>query len=163
MSPLLGSRCKVESANVGSRNFAHLRVDPRHLQQPAQRRQDGERAHRDLHRHGPLGDVVLGPREADVVVLDLAVGRVEGRLGVVEVALLELARLRARLAPEGAEDHPPGVDRGEDRADVAGDVEDPPAAAAGADLGQDLVLGEEAREGRDAGQGQAADDEARRR
>ena len=40
--------------------------------------------------------------------------------------------LRARLAAERAEDHPPRVDRGHERADVADDVEDPvPAAALG--------------------------------
>ena len=114
----------------------------------------------DLHRARALGDVVLGPGEADVGVLVLAGRRVACGLGVVEVALLELARLGHRLAPEGAEDHPPRVDRGQERADVAGDVEDPVPAAALADARQDLVLGEEARERRDAGQREAADDEA---
>ena len=59
--------------------------------------------HRDPHRRLALGDVVLGPREADVGVLGLAGRRVDG-LGVGEVALLELARLLVGLAAEDAED-----------------------------------------------------------
>ena len=47
-----------------------------------------------------------------------------GHVGVGEVAVLELARLRARLAEEGAEDHPERVDAGQERADVAEDAED---------------------------------------
>ncbi len=78
----------------------------------------------------------------------------------MQVAALELERLGHRLAPEGAEDHPPRVDRGQERADVAGHVQRPLPAALLADDEQDLVLGEEAREGRDARQRQAADDEA---
>ena len=52
-----------------------------------------QRAHRELHRQRALGDVVLRAGEADVGVLDLAVGRVGRLLGVVQVAVLELARL----------------------------------------------------------------------
>ena len=101
--------------------------------------------------------MVLGAGEADVGVLQLAGRRVAVLLGVVEVARLELARLGDGLAPEGAEDHPPRVDRGQERADVGGDVQDVVPAAALADDGDDLVLGEEARERRNAGQRQAAD------
>ena len=64
------------------------------------------------------------------------------------------------LAVEGAEDHPEGVDRGQERADVADHVQRPVPAAALAGDEQDLVLGEEARERRDARQREAADDEA---
>ena len=72
--------------------------DLRDLQQAADDRQQRERAHRDLHRRLALGDVVLGPGEADVGVLDLAVGGVRVDLGVVQVAFLELERLRHRVA-----------------------------------------------------------------
>ena len=58
-----------------------------------------------------LGDVVLGAGEADVGVLDLAVGGVRVDLGVVQVALFELDRLGHGVAPERAEDHPERVDR----------------------------------------------------
>jgi hypothetical protein len=98
-------------------------------------------------------------READVRVLHLARDRVRVDLGVVQVALLELPRLGHRVAVEGAEDHPPRVDRGEQRAHVARDVERPLPAALRAEVEQDLVLGEEARERRHAGEREAADDE----
>ena len=65
------------------------------------------------------------------------------------------------LAVEGAEDHPERVDRGQERAEVADHVQRPVPAAALAGHEQDLVLGEEARERRDARQREAADHEAR--
>ena len=68
-----------------------------------------------------------------------------------------------RLAVERAEDHPERVDPGQERARVAGDVEAPVPAAAVADEQQDLVLGEEARERRHAGERQAADAHAAER
>ena len=128
---------------------------------PADDGQQREHAHRGAHRQRALGDRVLGAGEADVGVLDLAVGGVGRLLGVEEVAVLDqLARLRARLAEEGAEDHPERVERGQQRADVAGGVQRPVPAAAAGDEEQDRVLGEEAAEGRDAGEREAADDEA---
>ena len=121
--------CTVESANVGSRNVSSHVVVVGISTMPPTIASTASDAHRDLHRQRALGDVVLGAGEADVGVLDLAVGRVDRLLGVVEVAVLELARLGHGLAPEGAEDHPPRVDRGQERADVAGDVEHPVPAA----------------------------------
>ena len=77
--------------------------------------------------------------------------------------VLELARLGHGLAEERAEDHPERVDPGQERADVAGGVEAPVPAAAIADEQQDLVLGEEARERRDARQREPADHDAAER
>ena len=135
-------------------------VTPGICRKPPTIASSGQRAHRDLHRRGPLGDVVLGAGEADVGVLDLAGGRV-GRLGrVVEVPVRELLGLRAHLAVERAEDHPERVDRGQERADVADHAEDRVPAAAVELERDDLVLGEEARERRDARQREAADDHA---
>ena len=103
---------------------------------------------------------MLGTGEADVGVLDLA-GRRVGRLGrVVEVPVRELLRLRARVAVEGAEDHPERVDRGQERAQVGGHAEERVPAAAVELQRDDLVLGPEARERRDARQREAADDHA---
>ena len=122
-------------------------VDARDLQEAADDREHRQRAHGDLHRRLALGDVVLRAGEADVGVLDLAGHRV-GRLGrVVEVPVLELLRLRARVAGERAEDHPERVDGGHERADVAGDAEDRRASRRARTRAKDLVLGEEAGEG----------------
>ena len=52
-------------------------VDVRDRTTPTIVAADGQRAHRDLHRQRALGDEVVGPGEADVGVLDLAVGRVD--------------------------------------------------------------------------------------
>ena len=152
-----------EPSNVGSRKCRATSSSSGSEHDAADDRQDRERPHRDLHRPRALGDVVLGAGEADVGVLLLARRRVGVDLGVVQVAVLELARLGDRLAPEGAEDHPPRVDRGQERADVAGDVERHVPAARAPSTSEDLVLGEEARERRDARQRQAADDEAAER
>ena len=72
-------------------------VDEGDLDEAADDREDREAGHRDLHRGLALGDVVVGAREADVGVLDLAGDRVRVHVDVVEVALLELARLGHRV------------------------------------------------------------------
>ena len=118
--------------------------------------------HRDPHRPRALGDVVLGAGEADLGVLGLAGGRV-GRLGVGEVALLELLGLGARLAVDDPEDDPEGVEGGQERRQVAADREDPVHAAALGGEDEDLVLGEEARDAREPGERQRADHQQRRR
>ena len=74
-------------------------VDERDLDEAADDREDREAGHRDLHRQLALGDVVVGAGEADVGVLDLAGGRVAAARRVVEVAVLELARLRRPARP----------------------------------------------------------------
>ena len=66
----------------------------------------------------------------------------------------------ARLAEEGAEDHPERVERGQQRADVARDLQRPVPAAAAGDEQQDRVLREVAAERRHARQREPADDEA---
>ena len=87
-SPFEGVRLyRLESANVGSRKCVDDVRDLGDLQHAADGREQREDAHRDLHVGRALGDVVLGTGEADVVVLDLAAGRVARGLGVVEVAL----------------------------------------------------------------------------
>ncbi len=82
--------------------------------------------------------------EADVGVLLLAGQRVAGHLGVGEVSVLELARLGDRVTEEGAEDHPEGVDAGQQRPGVADDAEDQEAVAAVIQEPDDVVLGEPA-------------------
>ena len=99
-----------------------------------------------------------GPGEADVGVLGLAGHRVL-RLGVCDVPALELARLGHRLAEEDAEDHPERVERGEEGGEVADDRQHHVAAAALDREREDLVLREEARHRRHAGQRQRADRE----
>ena len=154
---------RLVELGVGERRreeVVQLRAHARDLQEAADDRQHRQGAHRDLHRRGLLGDVVLRAGEADLGVLDLA-GRRVGRLRrVVEVPVGELLGLRALLAVEGAEDHPERVDRGHERAQVAGHAEDRVPAAALELQREDLVLGEEARERRDARQREAADDHA---
>ncbi len=108
----------------------------------------------------PLGDRVVGAGEADVGVLDFAIGRIGGHLGVVEVAAFQLARLGDGVAVEGAEDHAEGVDRGEEGAEVAHRVQRRVRAAAPGRDEQDPVLGEVAGEKGDARRGEAADHEA---
>ena len=108
-----------------------------------------------------LGDVVLGPGIADVGVLRLARHRVD-RLGVVEVAALELARLLVRLAAEDPEHHPERIERGHQRRQRPGRVEDPVAAAALRREREDLVLGEVAGEARERRQRERRDQEQRR-
>src|SRR6202046_2081854 len=68
----------------------------------------------------------------------------------------ELARRCHGVAVEGAEDHAEGVDRRQERAEVAGRVQRPVPAAELARVEQDLVLGEEARERWYPRQGEAA-------
>ena len=121
---------RARSPRTSARGSGAALSHARDLQEAADDREHGQRAHRDLHRHRALGDVVLGAGEADVGVLDLA-GRRVGRLRrVVEVPVRELLGLRAHLAVEGAEDHPERVDRGQERAEVAGDAEERVPAAA---------------------------------
>ena len=160
------ARLALDQRGVVERRLEEVVEDVRYmryLQEAADDRQQRERAHCDLHRRLALGDVVVRAGEAHVGVLDLAVGGVRVHLGVVQVALLELARLGHGIAEERAEDHPERVDAGQERADVAGDVEPPVPAAAIADQQQDLVLGEEARERRHAGERQPADHHAAER
>ena len=110
--------------------------------------EDRERAHRDLHRHLALGDAVLGPGKPTSVSSSSPVAGLRRHLRVREVAVLELDRLGARLAPEGAEDHPERVEAGDQRADIAEDAEDLEAAAAVVQVGDDVVLREPAGERR---------------
>ena len=108
-----------ESAKTGSRKLVIDVVDARHLDQAGEQGEEGEHAHRHPHRRRLLGDVVLGAGEADVGVLLLAGRRVE-RVGVVDVAGVDqLLRLRAGLARQHPEDQAEGVDRGQQRAEVA--------------------------------------------
>src|SRR5207245_10110926 len=78
---------------------------------------------------------------------------------VVLLARLELARRGHGLAVEGAEDQAERVEGRQGGADIADRVQRPvpPAALAGDE--QDLVLGEAAREGREARPRQAAEQE----
>ena len=85
-------------------------------------------------------------------------GRVVGVAGVDNYL-----SLLARLAPEGAEDHSPGVEDGEGSADVTGDVETPVPAAARAHFKQQRVLREEAGEEREGREREAAGEEAAER
>ena len=131
-------------------------VDARDLDVAADYGQPGEHRHRGRHRPRPLGDPVMAG-EADVGVL--ASRRSPGWTGSAWALLpaLERARLGARLAVEDPEDDPEGVDRGQQRADVAADDDDPEGAAALGREAEDLVLGEEAGGAREGGQREGAD------
>ena len=75
-------------------------------------REHRERRHRELHRPRALGHVVLGPgKPTSVSSGSPVIGFM--RLAVVQVSALQLARLRHRLAEEDPEDHPEGVERGQ--------------------------------------------------
>ena len=80
-------------------------------------------------------------------------------LGVGEVPLLELTSLGTRLAEDDTEADPERVERGRERGDVAADREDPVHPAAVGCEHQDLVLREEARRPREAGQRERTDDQ----
>ncbi len=85
---------------------------------------------------------------------------VAGLIGgaVVEVAGVDqLLRLLAGLAGQDPEDEAEGVDRGQEGADVAADRHPGVHPAAGLGVGEDRVLGEEARGEREGGERQAAD------
>ena len=102
------------------------------------------------------------PGEADVRVLLLA-GRRVLVLAVVEVALLELLGLRARVAQDHAEADPEGVEGGQERGRVAADGEDPVHPAALGREDHDLVLREEPGHQREAGERERADDQGEAR
>ena len=121
-----------ESANVGSRNVVEHVVDLRDLHDAADR-PPAPRAcpSRPSSARSRSAMWCSGPGKPTSVSSTSPVAGLRRHLGVVQVAVLELARLGHGLAPEGAEDHPPRVDGGQERADVAGDVERPlPAALA---------------------------------
>ena len=92
-SPSLGWCTTVESANVGSRKCRATSSILRDQHDAADRREHGQRAHRELHGQRVLGDVVLGAGEADVGVLDLAGRRVGRARRGARWPVLELARL----------------------------------------------------------------------
>ena len=97
------------------------------------------------------------PGKPTSVSSSLSVGRVDRR-PVVEVARVDqLLRLLAGLARQHPEDQAEGVDRGEAGADVAADRQSSVHPAARLGVGEDLVLGEEARGAGEGGQRQAAD------
>ncbi len=154
-----GRDADVGESRVGKRGIEkprHRVVHAWDLEDATDHGQHGQGPHGNPHRPFPLGYEMAGAGEADVGVLLLAGQRVTRDIGVRQVAVLELTGLRHRLAEEGAEDHPERIDAGEERPEVTGDAEDQEAAAAMVEEGEDVVLREPTRKGRQARQGQAA-------
>ena len=100
-----------------------------------------------------------GPGKPTSVSSLLAGRRVGRHVGVVQVAALELARLRAR-ARRGTCGRSSGTCRSRSGTRRRSRARRAPCASrrAASSMREDLVLGEEARERRDAGQREAADD-----
>ena len=147
-----------ESVKVGAQELVDQVRHPGHLDEAREERPESQHHHRPAHRPFPLGDVMVGAGEPDVRVLRLAAQRVL-RLGVGEVALLELARLLARLAPHHPEDDPERVHRGQEGGQVSDVGEDPVEAAALGGEDEDLVLREEPGCPGEGGERQGADDQ----
>ena len=78
-----------------------------------------QRAHRHAHRHPSPRRCGARPGKPTSVSSTSPVAGLVGCGRVVEVAVLELLGLCARLAVEGAEDHPERVDGGHERAHEA--------------------------------------------
>ena len=152
-----------ESAKTGSRKLEEDVVDAGDLDQAGEQGAEAEHRHRHRHRPRLLGDVVVGAGEADLGVLHLFGRRVDRRPVVELAGVDQVLGLLAGLARQHPEDQPEGVDRGEEGADVAADRHPRVHPAARLGVGEDRVLGEEARGEREGGQRQAADHEHRSR
>ena len=137
-------------------------ADAGDLDQAGEQRAEPEHRHRHPHRLRLLGDVVVGAGEADLGVLLLFGRRVDRRPVEQLAALDQVLGLRAGVAGQHPEDQPEGVDRGEEGADVAADRHPVVHPAARLGVGEDRVLGEEARGEREGGERQAADQEEHR-